>query len=77
MLREDDAIWMLRLILPYLNEFLSRLKALFSGDPGTTIKVIFFSHWLYNFGSLRRQAQNLIFGNLVQIAAGSSALCFG
>lgn len=38
--REQDAIWMLKLVLPYLNEFLSKLKALFSGDPGTTMKVI-------------------------------------
>lgn len=49
---EEDAIWMLKLILPYLNEFLSKLKALFSGDPGTTIKVInliiFLAHWYYD-----------------------------
>ncbi|GAU50078.1 hypothetical protein TSUD_371620 [Trifolium subterraneum] len=37
-LGEKDAIWMLKLVLPYLNEFLSKLKALFSGDPGTTMK---------------------------------------
>ncbi|CAI8587221.1 unnamed protein product [Vicia faba] len=36
---EKDAIWMLKLVLPYLNEFLSKLKALFSGDPGTTMKL--------------------------------------
>ncbi|XP_057429452.1 reticulon-like protein B21 isoform X2 [Lotus japonicus] len=50
-LREDDAIWMLRLILPYLNEFLSRLKALFSGDPGTTIKLAVLLFVLARCGS--------------------------
>ena len=43
-LREEEAIWVLRLILPYLNEFLSKLRAMFSGDPGTTIKVFFIAH---------------------------------
>ncbi|KAK7310866.1 hypothetical protein RJT34_08635 [Clitoria ternatea] len=38
-LGEEDAIWMLKLFLTYLNEFLLKLKALFSGDPGTTIKL--------------------------------------
>ena len=43
-LGEEEAIWVLRLILPYLNEFLSKLRAMFSGDPGTTIKVFFIAH---------------------------------
>ena len=43
-LREEEAIWVLKLILPYLNEFLSKLRAMFSGDPGTTIKVFFIAH---------------------------------
>lgn len=38
-LGEEEAIWLLKLILPYLNEFLLKLKALFSGDPATTMKV--------------------------------------
>lgn len=38
-LGEGEAIWLLKLILPYLNEFLLKLKALFSGDPATTMKV--------------------------------------
>lgn len=38
-LGEEEAIWLLKLILPYLNEFLLKLKALFSGDPTTTMKV--------------------------------------
>lgn len=36
---EEEAIWLLRLILPYLNEFLLKLRGLFSGDPATTMKV--------------------------------------
>lgn len=36
---EEEATWLLKLILPYLNEFLLKLKALFSGDPSTTMKV--------------------------------------
>ncbi|KAK4257543.1 hypothetical protein QN277_007117 [Acacia crassicarpa] len=36
-LGEEEAIWVIKLILPYLNEFLLILRALFSGDPGTTM----------------------------------------
>ena len=39
---EEEAIWLLKLVLPYLNEFLLKLKVLFSGDPATTMKVICF-----------------------------------
>ncbi|GJZ26438.1 hypothetical protein Tco_0570691 [Tanacetum coccineum] len=35
---EDEAIWALRLFLPYINEFLLKVKVLFSGDPATTMK---------------------------------------
>ncbi|XP_031266364.1 reticulon-like protein B21 isoform X2 [Pistacia vera] len=38
-LGEQEAIWLLKLFLPYLNEFLLKLKALFSGDPSTTMKL--------------------------------------
>ncbi|KAK4265373.1 hypothetical protein QN277_026433 [Acacia crassicarpa] len=38
-LGEEEATWVLKLILPYLNELLSKLRALFSGDPGTTMKL--------------------------------------
>ncbi|XP_044471095.1 LOW QUALITY PROTEIN: reticulon-like protein B21 [Mangifera indica] len=38
-LGEEEAIWLLELFLPYLNEFLLKLKALFSGDPATTMKL--------------------------------------
>ena len=37
---EEEAVWLLKLILPYINEFLSKIRALFSGDPATTMKVI-------------------------------------
>ncbi|KAL2322180.1 hypothetical protein Fmac_026559 [Flemingia macrophylla] len=50
-LGEEDAIWMLKLILPYLNEFLSKLKALFSGDPGTTMKLAVLLFVLARCGS--------------------------
>lgn len=36
---EEEAIWLLRLLLPYINEALLRLRGLFSGDPATTMKV--------------------------------------
>ena len=36
---EEEAVWLIKLILPYINEFLSKIKALFSGDPATTMKV--------------------------------------
>ncbi|CAG7910358.1 unnamed protein product [Brassica rapa] len=37
--REEDVKKMLRLIMPYLNESLLQLRALFSGDPSTTLKM--------------------------------------
>ncbi|KAK6944363.1 Reticulon [Dillenia turbinata] len=39
MVGEEEAIWLLKLVLPYLNEFLMKLKGLFSGDPATTMKL--------------------------------------
>ena len=36
---EEDAIWLLRLVLPYVNEVLLTLRSLFSGEPATTMKV--------------------------------------
>ncbi|KAF2317037.1 hypothetical protein GH714_011136 [Hevea brasiliensis] len=38
-LGEEEAIWLLKLILPYLNECLLKIRALFSGDPATTMKL--------------------------------------
>lgn len=37
--REEEVKRILRLIMPYLNESLLQLRALFSGDPSTTLKV--------------------------------------
>ncbi|XP_008790667.2 reticulon-like protein B21 [Phoenix dactylifera] len=39
MVGEEEAIWLLRLFLPYINELLSKLRDLFSGDPATTMKL--------------------------------------
>ncbi|EHA8586797.1 reticulon-like protein B21 [Cocos nucifera] len=39
MVGEEEAIWLLRLFLPYVNELLLKLKALFSGDPAATLKL--------------------------------------
>ncbi|KAI4344274.1 hypothetical protein L6164_011520 [Bauhinia variegata] len=50
-LGEEEAIWVLRLILPYLNELLAKLRALFSGDPGTTIKLALLLFALARCGS--------------------------
>ncbi|WOL19849.1 hypothetical protein Cni_G28651 [Canna indica] len=35
---EEEAIWLLRLLLPYLNELLLKMRVVFSGDPATTMK---------------------------------------
>ncbi|KAE8678697.1 Reticulon family protein, putative isoform 2 [Hibiscus syriacus] len=47
----EEAIWLLELFLPYLNEFLSKLKALFSGDPATTMKLALLLFVLARCGS--------------------------
>ncbi|VFR02597.1 unnamed protein product [Cuscuta campestris] len=36
---EEEAIRLLKLILPYVNHFLFKIKVLFSGDPVTTMKM--------------------------------------
>ncbi|XXG51867.1 hypothetical protein AAC387_Pa03g0336 [Persea americana] len=36
---EEEAIWVLKLILPYFNELLINMRGLFSGDPATTMKL--------------------------------------
>ncbi|XP_048227984.1 reticulon-like protein B21 [Ricinus communis] len=36
---EEEAVWLLKLVLPYLNECLLKIRALFSGDPATTMKM--------------------------------------
>ncbi|XP_050208601.1 reticulon-like protein B21 isoform X2 [Mercurialis annua] len=35
---EEEAVWLIKLVLPYLNECLWKIRALFSGDPATTMK---------------------------------------
>ncbi|XP_028794096.1 reticulon-like protein B21 [Neltuma alba] len=50
-LGEEEAIWVIKLILPYLNEFLLKLRALFSGDPGTTMKMAVLLFVLARWGS--------------------------
>ncbi|XP_024030538.1 reticulon-like protein B21 [Morus notabilis] len=50
-LGEEEAIWLLKLVLPYLNEFLLKLKALFSGDPATTMKLAVLLFVLARCGS--------------------------
>ncbi|TKY54707.1 Reticulon protein B21 [Spatholobus suberectus] len=50
-LGEEEAIWVIKLILPYLNEFLSKLRAMFSGDPGTTMKLAVLLFVLARCGS--------------------------
>lgn len=36
---EEEAVWLLKLMLPYLNDVVLTLKSLFSGDPATTMKL--------------------------------------
>lgn len=36
---EDEAIWLVKLSLPYVNELLLNLRALFTGDPASTMKM--------------------------------------
>ncbi|KAL2481158.1 Reticulon-like protein B21 [Abeliophyllum distichum] len=48
---EEDAIWLLKLILPYINEFLLKIRALFSGDPATTMKLAVLLFVLARCGS--------------------------
>ncbi|KAG4192561.1 hypothetical protein ERO13_A07G163200v2 [Gossypium hirsutum] len=48
---EEEAIWLLKLVLPYLNEFLLKLMALFSGDPSTIMKMAVLLFVLARCGS--------------------------
>ncbi|KAM4133414.1 hypothetical protein ACJW30_01G326800 [Castanea mollissima] len=50
-LGEEEAIWLLRLVLPYVNELLLKLRALFSGDPATTMKLAVLLFVLARCGS--------------------------
>ncbi|GAV83118.1 Reticulon domain-containing protein [Cephalotus follicularis] len=48
---EEEAVWLLKLVLPYLNEFLLKLRELFSGDPATTMKLAVLLFVLARCGS--------------------------
>ncbi|KAG8367581.1 hypothetical protein BUALT_Bualt16G0086900 [Buddleja alternifolia] len=48
---EEEAIWLIKLLLPYANEFLLKLRALFSGDPSTTMKLAVLLFILARCGS--------------------------
>ncbi|XP_055822894.1 reticulon-like protein B21 [Solanum dulcamara] len=50
-LGEEEAMWILKLILPYINEFLMKIRALFSGDPATTMKMAILLFILARCGS--------------------------
>lgn len=78
-LGEGEAMWLVKMVLPYLNEFLVKLRALFSGDPATTMKVnsLFFFFFSPSFPifylsvKITRSQQNMT------MAVGSSAVCSG
>lgn len=48
---EEEAVWLLKLVLPSLNEFLLKVRALFTGDPGTTMKLAVLLFVLARCGS--------------------------
>lgn len=50
-LGEEEAIWLIKMVLPYLNEFLLKLRCLFSGDPSTTMKLAVLLFILARSGS--------------------------
>ncbi|KAL1553776.1 reticulon-like protein B21 isoform X1 [Salvia divinorum] len=48
---EEEAIWVTKMLLPFINEFLLKLRALFSGDPSTTMKLAVLLFILARCGS--------------------------
>ncbi|KAL0735037.1 hypothetical protein Bca4012_011247 [Brassica carinata] len=62
--REEDVRRMLRVVMPYLNESLLQLRALFSGDPSTTLKV---SPLLYLPTSIDLNGKEIIILGTVQM----------
>ncbi|KAL7257566.1 hypothetical protein ACSBR1_003803 [Camellia fascicularis] len=48
---EEETVWLVKMILPYLNEFLLKFRALFCGDPATTMKLAIMLFVLARFGS--------------------------
>ncbi|KAK3123162.1 hypothetical protein QOZ80_8AG0625020 [Eleusine coracana subsp. coracana] len=62
---EEEAIWLLRLVLPYVNEVLLNLRSLFSGEPATTMKLallLFAMARCGNFVTLWTLAKLVFFG---------------
>nr|BAK07265.1 predicted protein [Hordeum vulgare subsp. vulgare] len=62
---EEDAVWLLRLVLPYVNEVLLNLRSLFSGEPATTMKLallLFAMARCGNFVTLWTLAKLVFFG---------------
>ncbi|KAL5667990.1 hypothetical protein ACJX0J_020211, partial [Zea mays] len=62
---EEDAVWLLRLVLPYVNEVLLNLRSLFSGEPATTMKlalILFAMARCGNFVTLWTLAKLVFFG---------------
>ncbi|KAG0523424.1 hypothetical protein BDA96_07G122000 [Sorghum bicolor] len=62
---EEEAIWLLRLVLPYINEVLLNLRSLFSGEPVTTMKLallLFAMARCGNFITLWTLAKLVFFG---------------
>ncbi|KAK6942288.1 Reticulon [Dillenia turbinata] len=51
MVGEEEAIWLLKLVFPYVNEFVMKLKGLFSGDPATTMKLAVLLFVMARYGS--------------------------
>ncbi|XP_047945831.1 reticulon-like protein B21 isoform X2 [Salvia hispanica] len=48
---EEEAVWVMKMLLPFINEFLLKLRALFSGDPSTTMKLALLLFILARCGS--------------------------
>ncbi|KAI8023520.1 Reticulon-like protein B21 [Camellia lanceoleosa] len=48
---EEEAVWLVKMILPYLNEFLMKFRAFLCGDPATTMKLAIMLFVLARFGS--------------------------
>ncbi|CAO2210602.1 unnamed protein product [Urochloa humidicola] len=62
---EEEAIWLLRMVLPYINEVLLNLRSLFSGEPATTMKLallLFAMARCGNFVTLWTLAKLVFFG---------------
>lgn len=69
---EEDAIWLLKMLLPYINELLLKFRGLFSGDPATTLKVgflVLLSESIPCILSLDRQRCVILVTLLWQLAA--------